>query len=95
MSYTKQVSHQAKKIGKQKFIMTLMKQHLNSDMRTIKKAFSNIKYQNDTDIQSCDTIVLRTLTLTVHCKFFSLMSVQAQNYYYYKKVCSFDHKVVA
>ena len=70
MSYTKQVSHQAKKIGKQKFIMTLMKQHLNSDMRTIKKTFSNIKYQNDTDIQSCDTIVLRTLTLTVHCKFF-------------------------
>ena len=33
----KQVSHQTKKIRKQKFIMALVKQHLNSDMRTIKK----------------------------------------------------------
>ena len=37
MSYTKQVSHQTKKIQKQTFIMGLVKQHLNSDMRTIKK----------------------------------------------------------
>ena len=37
MPYTKQVSHQTKKIRKQKFIMALVKQHLNSDMRTIKK----------------------------------------------------------
>ena len=29
-------------------------------------------------IQSCDTIVLNTLTLAVHCKFFSLMSAQAR-----------------
>ena len=37
MSYTKQVSHQTKKIRKQNFIMALVKQHLSSDMRTIKK----------------------------------------------------------
>ena len=37
MSYTKQVSHKTKKIVKRKFIMVLVKQHLNSDMRTIKK----------------------------------------------------------
>ena len=37
MSYTKQVSHQTKKILKQKFIMALAKHHLISDMRTIKK----------------------------------------------------------
>ena len=37
MSYTKQVSQQTKKIRKQKFIMALVKQHLSSDMRTIKK----------------------------------------------------------
>ena len=30
-------SHQTKKIRKQKFIMTLVKQQLSSDMRTIKK----------------------------------------------------------
>ena len=35
--YTKQVSHQTKKIRKQKFIMALAKQHLSSDMQTIKK----------------------------------------------------------
>ena len=35
--YTKQVSHQTKKIQKQKFIIALVKQHLSSDMRTIKK----------------------------------------------------------
>ena len=37
MSYTKQVSHQRKKIRKQKFIMALVKQHLNSTIRNIKK----------------------------------------------------------
>ena len=37
MSYTKQVSHQRKKIPKQKFIRALVKPHLNSDMRNIKK----------------------------------------------------------
>ena len=37
MSYTKQVSHQTKKILKQKCIMALAKHHLISDMRTIKK----------------------------------------------------------
>ena len=37
MSYTKQASHQTKKIQKQKFIMVLVKQHPSSDMRTIKK----------------------------------------------------------
>ena len=36
MSYTKQVSQQTKKIHKQKFIMVLVKQHLSSDMRTIR-----------------------------------------------------------
>ena len=37
MSYTKQVSHQTKKIRKIKFIMTLVKEHLSSDMRIIKR----------------------------------------------------------
>ena len=37
MSYTKQVSHPTKNIRKQKFIMSSVKQHLSSDMRTIKK----------------------------------------------------------
>ena len=37
MSYTKQVSHQTKKIRKQKSIMVLMKQRLNSDMQTKRK----------------------------------------------------------
>ena len=37
MSYTKQASHQTKKIRKRKFIMALVKQHLSSDMRIIKK----------------------------------------------------------
>ena len=37
MSYTKQVSHQRKKIRKQIFIMALVKQHLNSTIRNIKK----------------------------------------------------------
>ena len=36
MSYTKQVSHQKKKIIKQKFIMALVKQHSSSDMQTVK-----------------------------------------------------------
>ena len=52
MSYTKQVSQQTKKIQKQKFIMALVKQHLNSDMRTIKKTFNNIKYQTDTELSN-------------------------------------------
>ena len=37
MSYTKQISHQTKKMRKQKFIMALVEQHFCSDMRTIKK----------------------------------------------------------
>ena len=37
MSNTKQVSHQTKKIRKQNFIMALVKQHLSSDMRNMKK----------------------------------------------------------
>ena len=37
MSNTKQVSHQTKKIRKQNFIMALVKQHLRSDMRNMKK----------------------------------------------------------
>ena len=51
MSYTKQVSHQLKKIRKQKFIMALVKQHLSLDMQTIKK-FNNIKYQTDTGLSN-------------------------------------------
>ena len=50
MSYTKQVPHQTKEIWKQKFIMTLVKHHLSSDTRTIKKTFNNIKYQTDTEL---------------------------------------------
>ena len=52
MSDTKQVSHQTKKIVKQTFIMALVKQHLDSDMRTTKKPFSNIKYQTDTELSN-------------------------------------------
>ena len=53
MSYTKQVSHQTKKIVKQNFIMALVKQHLNSDMRTIfYETFNNIKYQTDTELSN-------------------------------------------
>ena len=36
-SYTKQVSHQTKKIQEQKFIMAFSKQHSSTDMRTIRK----------------------------------------------------------
>ena len=50
MSYTKQVSHQAKKTWKQRFIIALVKQHLSSDMRNIKKTFNNIKFQTDTEL---------------------------------------------
>ena len=46
MSNTKQVSHQTKKIRKQKFIMELAKQHLSTDKRPIK----NIKFQTDTEL---------------------------------------------
>ena len=53
-SYTKQVSHQSKKIRKQKFIMALVKQHLSSDMRIIKK-FNNSITSNTKLIQSCQT----------------------------------------
>ena len=49
MSYTKQVSHQTKKIRKQKSIMALVKQHLNSNH---KKTFNNIKYQTDTELSN-------------------------------------------
>ena len=67
MSYTKQVSHKTKKIVKQKFIMALVKQHLNSDMRTIKKhsVTSNTKliqnYQTNTGILYQQT-KLRTMS---------------------------------
>ena len=50
MSYTKQVSHQVKKIQKQKFIMAFAKEHSSEDMRNIKKTFNNIKYQKDTEL---------------------------------------------
>ena len=40
MSYTKHVSHQTKKIQKQKFIMVLVKRYLSSDMRNKKKNHS-------------------------------------------------------
>ena len=52
MSYRKQVSHQTKKIQKQKFIIVLVQQHLSSDMRIIKKAFNNVKYQTDTELSN-------------------------------------------
>ena len=52
MSYTKQVSHQAKKTRKQRFIIALVKQHLSSDMRNIKKTFNNIKFQSDTELSN-------------------------------------------
>ena len=32
--------------------MVLMKQHLGSDLRTIKKTFNNIKYQTDTELSN-------------------------------------------
>ena len=35
---------------------------------------------NDVILKSPDTILLNTLPLVVLCKFFSLMSAQAQNY---------------
>ena len=35
---------------------------------------------NDVILNSCDTIVLKTLPLVVQCRFFSLMSAQARNY---------------
>ena len=46
MSYTKQVSHQTKKIRKQKFIMELVKQYLSTDKRPIK----DIKFQTDIEL---------------------------------------------
>ena len=54
---TNNVSYKAsitktKKIRKQKFILALVKQHLSSDMRTIKKTFNNIKYQTDTELSN-------------------------------------------
>ena len=52
MSFTKQVSHQMKKIRKQKFVMVLVKQHIRSDMQTIKRTFNNIKYQTDTELSN-------------------------------------------
>ena len=52
MSYTKQVSHQTKKTRKQRLIIALVKQHLSSDMRNIKKTFNNIKFQTDTELSN-------------------------------------------
>ena len=53
LTNTKQVSHQTKKIQKQKFIMALVKQHSSSDMQTIhKQTFNNIKNQTDTELSN-------------------------------------------
>ena len=52
MSHTKPSITKTKKIRKQKFILSLVKQHLSSDMRTIKKTFNNIKYQTDTELSN-------------------------------------------
>ena len=43
MSYSKQVSHQTKKIQKQKFIMAFEKQNSSADMRTIRKRSTTAK----------------------------------------------------
>ena len=50
MSYLKQVLNQTKKIQKQKFVIALVKQHLNSDIRTIKKHSIT---SNTNHIQNC------------------------------------------
>ena len=50
MSYLKQVLNQTKKIQKQKFVIALVKQHLSSDIRTIKKHSIT---SNTNHIQNC------------------------------------------
>ena len=52
MSDTKHVSQQTKKIQKQKLIVALVKRHLSSDMRNIKKALNHIRYQTDAELSS-------------------------------------------
>ena len=45
MSYTKQVSHQMKKVQKQKLVLAFKLRYANH-----KKEFNNIKYQTDTEL---------------------------------------------
>ena len=49
MSHTKQVSQKRRRFENK---VALVKQHLSSDMRTIKKTFNNIKYQTDTELSN-------------------------------------------
>ena len=52
MSYTKQVSHQTKKIQKQKFIMAFCETAFKRRYANHKKTFNNIKYQTDTELSN-------------------------------------------
>ena len=58
MSYTKQVSHQAKRTRKQRFITALVKRHLSSDMPNKKKKKHSIT-SNSKLIQNYQTNIGR------------------------------------
>ena len=80
MSYTKQVSHQTKKIRKQKFIMELVKQHFSSDMQNIKKTFNNIKCQTDTELSNKDwNIISANKTSNISWKILGTRKSSNQN----------------
>ena len=80
MSYTKQVSHQTKKIRKQKIIMELVKQHFSSDMQNIKKTFNNIKYQTDTELSNKDwNIISANKTSNISWKILGTRKSSNQN----------------